>query len=64
MRDAQIGQCKACEHGREIASSRGSAFWRCERSSIDPSFPKYPRLPVLECRGFESRPRRDINGEG
>jgi len=25
----------------------------CERSLSDPSFPRYPRLPVLECRGYE-----------
>jgi hypothetical protein len=25
----------------------------CERSLTDPSFPRYPRLPVLECRGYE-----------
>ena len=27
----------------------------CERSKTDPSFPKYPRVPVLECRGYERR---------
>jgi hypothetical protein len=25
----------------------------CERSLTDPSFPRYPRLPVLTCRGYE-----------
>ena len=28
----------------------------CERSKTDPSFPKYPRVPVLECRGYERGP--------
>jgi hypothetical protein len=27
----------------------------CERSKTDPAYPKYPRLPVLECAGFEKR---------
>jgi hypothetical protein len=27
----------------------------CELSKSDPGFPKYPRLPVLECRGYEER---------
>jgi hypothetical protein len=27
----------------------------CERSKTDPAYPKYPRLPVLECAGFEPR---------
>jgi hypothetical protein len=25
----------------------------CELSLTDHSFPRYPRLPVLECRGYE-----------
>ena len=28
----------------------------CERSKTEPEYPKYPRLPVLECRGYEERP--------
>jgi hypothetical protein len=27
----------------------------CERSKTDERFPKYPRLPVLECPGYEKR---------
>jgi len=40
------------EEGRS-ASSRESVFWRCARSEVDPRFPKYPRLPVLACAGYE-----------
>ena len=35
------------------ASSRESVFGRCARSEVDPHFPKYPRLPVLACAGYE-----------
>jgi hypothetical protein len=59
MREAEVGQCKACEYGREITSSHRSTFWRCDRSLTDPSFLKYPRLPVLNCRGYEPR----VSGE-
>jgi hypothetical protein len=38
-----------------VGNTRGSRFSLCERSKTDPSFAKYPRLPVLECRGFERR---------
>jgi hypothetical protein len=38
---------------RRIESAGGSQFLRCERGLVDPQFPKYPRLPVLSCRGFE-----------
>jgi hypothetical protein len=47
------GLCAACAHGRRIASARGSVFWLCARSTEDPRFPKYPRLPVLSCAGYE-----------
>lgn len=47
------GLCAGCLHARRIASSRGSIFFLCQRSASDPAFPKYPRLPVLECRGYE-----------
>jgi hypothetical protein len=38
---------------RRIESDKGSTFYRCERSATDPSFAKYPRLPVLQCVGYE-----------
>jgi len=25
----------------------------CQRSFTDPAFPKYPRLPVIACAGYE-----------
>jgi hypothetical protein len=29
----------------------------CERSKTEPErFPKYPRLPVLECTGYDKKP--------
>ena len=41
---------------RIIRNDRGSIFLLCERALTDPTFPKYPRLPVLECRGYERKP--------
>jgi hypothetical protein len=49
----KIGLCADCRHMRIIKSDRGSVFYRCERSDSDPAFPKYPRLPVVQCRGYE-----------
>ena len=51
------GLCDRCRHQRVIRNTRGSSFSMCERSKTDPGFPKYPRLPVLECRGYEKRPQ-------
>jgi hypothetical protein len=53
-----IGLCSDCMHARVVDSAKGSRFWRCARSSEDARFPKYPRLPVLLCQGFELRPDR------
>ena len=36
----------------KIRSDRGSTFYRCRLSDSDPRFPKYPRLPVLQCAGY------------
>jgi len=52
--DPRIGWCSICRHGRMVESSRGSRFWRCARSDDDPRYPKYPRLPVLACEGYEA----------
>jgi len=51
--------CDSCEHCRMIRSDRGSIFLLCERALTDASFAKYPRLPVVECRGFEERSHID-----
>jgi hypothetical protein len=47
------GLCSACRHGRLVVSRRGSRFLRCERSDVDPTFPRYPMLPVRACHGYE-----------
>lgn len=47
------GLCASCAWARRVVSSRESTFWRCARAETDPRFPKYPRLPVLACAGYE-----------
>jgi hypothetical protein len=51
------GLCDSCRHQRLVRTRRESVFSMCERSRTDERFPKYPRLPVLECVGWE-RPAR------
>jgi len=50
------GLCGGCRHSRRIETRAGSIFWLCERAATDPTFPRYPALPVLSCRGFEPAP--------
>jgi hypothetical protein len=47
-----VGLCGECENVRIIENRRGSRFYLCRLSDVDPRFPKYPRLPVLRCAGF------------
>ena len=52
--DVGPGLCATCGHVETIRSDRGSVFFRCRLSDIDPCFPKYPALPVVECSGWDS----------
>ena len=49
-----VGLCADCHFMRKMESDRGSTFYLCQRSATDPSYPKYPRLPVLKCAGYVS----------
>ena len=46
------GLCAVCRNARVIESDKGSRFLQCTLSKEDPSFAKYPRLPVLRCSGY------------
>lgn len=64
----RAGLCGNCRHARLIESDKGSVFVRCELSLVNPDFAKYPRLPVLGCRGYESkgtdsRPNKTTSGD-
>jgi hypothetical protein len=46
------GLCETCCHCQSIRSDRGGVFLMCRRGLTDPAYPKYPRLPVVQCAGF------------
>ncbi len=46
------GLCAGCRHARLNQTRRGPVYLRCQLASTDPSFPRYPRLPVLRCAGY------------
>jgi len=50
------GLCDTCVHRKEIRSDRGSVFILCQKGLKDSAWPKYPRLPVVQCTGFENEP--------
>jgi hypothetical protein len=47
------GLCDSCAHQQLVRNTRGSTFSLCRRSREDPSYPRYPRLPVRDCAGHE-----------
>lgn len=49
---ANPGLCGSCVHTRRVETGR-STFYLCERALTDPSYRKYPPLPVLACRGYD-----------
>jgi len=51
--EVKAGLCDTCRHQRVVSNTRGSSFSLCERSKADPRFPKYPRIPVVSCPGWE-----------
>ena len=59
MSRPQAGLCDRCRHQRLVPNTRGSVFSLCERSRTDPTFARYPRLPVESCTGFEQRDEKE-----
>ena len=59
LRGVKAGLCDTCTHQKLIKSGRGSVFSMCLRHRTDERFPKYPRLPVERCPGYE---RREVSG--
>jgi hypothetical protein len=50
------GLCDSCRHQQIVRNTRGSVFSLCRRSKNEPDrFPRYPRLPVAGCPGYEPR---------
>jgi hypothetical protein len=48
------GLCATCANVRVVGSRRGSRFLLCTLSEADVRYPRYPRLPVLRCRGYRA----------
>ena len=52
----RFGLCDTCVHQQIVRNTRGSVFSLCRRSRDEPAYPRYPRVPVLECAGHDPRP--------
>ena len=57
------GLCESCAHQRLVRNTRGSEFSLCERAKDEPDrYPKYPRLPVTRCAGYDRRANEGASG--
>jgi hypothetical protein len=56
MDQFRVGLCADCIYARRIESERAATFYLCERSFSDPTYQKYPRLPVIQCLGYVQKP--------
>jgi len=52
---AAPGLCETCVHAKLNETHRGTAYLRCTRAAWDARLRRYPRLPVIECLGYEAR---------
>jgi hypothetical protein len=59
-----VGLCFSCVHARVVRSDRGSLFYQCLRSLTDPNYPKYPRLPMRQCPGYEAIKKEEPEPSG
>ena len=55
---AAPGLCGTCVHAKLNETHRGTAYLRCTRAAWDARLPRYPRLPVTTCPGFEAQDPR------
>ena len=51
----RVGLCVRCAWRRDVVTAT-SRFVLCTRAFDDPAYPKYPRLPVLQCAGYVEVP--------
>ncbi|MBI3245942.1 MAG: hypothetical protein HYZ50_05495 [Deltaproteobacteria bacterium] len=58
----RIGLCFTCHHAKAITSGKGSRFFYCLRAENDDTYTKYPRLPVLQCPGYEAETASPAEG--
>jgi rhodanese-related sulfurtransferase len=61
---SRVGLCARCVHEKLIRSSKHSTYHLCLMSVFDPSFARYPTLPVRECEGFEDAAGLTLSGAG
>lgn len=53
--DLEFGLCENCHYAKLINNARGSQFLLCKAHKENPSMPKYPNIPVVNCPAYISK---------
>ena len=54
------GLCGDCRWAA-VHAAKAASYLRCRRAETDPLFPRYPRLPVVACAGYEPGGREPLD---
>lgn len=47
----RVGDCLGCAHARTLKTKTGSAIFQCGRADKEPSYVRFPALPLKGCPG-------------
>ena len=50
---ATAGLCADCAHAKKLRTKIDATIYLCGLAAVDARFPKFPRLPVHACAGYE-----------
>jgi hypothetical protein len=50
---AIVGLCSDCAHAKKLKTKIDATIYLCGRAAADSRFPKFPRLPIMACAGYE-----------
>ncbi len=62
-----VGLCAQCRWAARVPTDKARCYWRCRRSEVDTRYPRYPRLPMVVCAGYqphEDEPSGQAGAEG
>lgn len=47
------GLCGTCASMRDVVNENGHHYFLCNLSKMDVRYPKYPKLPMVNCDGYK-----------
>ncbi len=57
---AIAGLCADCAHAKKLTTKIDATIYLCGLAAKEPRLPKFPRLPVIACPGYEKLARPEV----